>query len=117
MGPITDYAFGKMTVNKQSYTRDLIIFPDGRIQPDWFRQSGHLLQKEDLETALKANSHLIIAGTGAYGRMDIAQDLEGLLEKKGIRLVAMETARAAALYNEEFNKSTPGLCGCFHLTC
>jgi len=49
--------------------------------------------------------------------MDIAQDLEGLLEKNGIRLVSMDTARAAALYNEEFNNSTPGLCGCFHLTC
>ncbi len=33
MNPIASYAFGRMAVNDQIFTSDLIIFPDGRIQP------------------------------------------------------------------------------------
>ena len=117
MTPITDYAFGKMTVNAHAYTRDLIIFPDGRIQTDWFRQAGHLLRESDLKAVLLQSPALIVAGTGAYGRMSIAPGLDRSLEKKGIRLVALDTPEAARFYNTQFNKNPPGLCGCFHLTC
>jgi hypothetical protein len=117
MPPITDYAFGKMTIKGTIYTRDLIIFPDGRIQTDWFRQSGHLLRQEDLDMVLPKGPELIIAGTGAYGRMAVAPGLEKALEKMKIRLVAMETPAAVALYNSKLSKNASGLCGCFHLTC
>jgi hypothetical protein len=114
---ITDYAFGKMTIDDQTYTRDLIILPGGRIITDWYRQSGHLLTEKDLEAVLSQAPRLIIAGTGAYGRMDITPGLGARLKEKGITLSAMETAKAADRYNAELRNHTPGLCGCFHLTC
>lgn len=117
MAAITDYAFGKMTLGGRTYTRDLIILPDGKILSDWYRQEGHLLTEKDLEAVIPEAPALIIAGTGAYGRMTIAPGLDAALSKRGIRLVALETARAADRYNAELEKETPGLCGCFHLTC
>lgn len=114
---ITDYAFGRMTIGTTTHTRDVILLPSGRILPDWYRQSGHLLTRADLKAVLAEPVRLIIAGTGAYGRMAVDEGLEASLEKKGVRLVALDTAKAADRYNREAENQTAGLCGCFHLTC
>ena len=114
---ITDYAFGRMTIDGKTYTSDLIILPGGRILHDWYRESGHLLIQADIKAVLEESPDLIIVGTGAYGRMDIASGLEAALEKKGIRLLSLETAKAADRYSTESKNNTKGLCGCFHLTC
>ena len=117
MALITDYEFGRMTVDGQVYTSDLLILPDGRVLADWIRKSGHLLTRTDLETALVEKPDLIIAGTGAYGRMVLAPGLFQQLGQMGIQLSAFETAKAVNLFNEAGAASCQRICGCFHLTC
>ena len=114
---ITSYTFGKMTIGSRSFSSDLIIFPDGRIRDNWYRRAGHLLEMDDLKTLVPEKPDLIITGTGAYGRMALAPDLESELGSLGINIRAMATPEAVTLYNEMIREPDRNISACFHLTC
>ncbi|MCG8618926.1 MAG: MTH938/NDUFAF3 family protein [Desulfobacterales bacterium] len=115
---ITSYRFGKMTIDSRTFSSDLIIFPDGDIRDNWYRKSGHLLVMDDLTSLLAQKPELIIAGTGANGRMAMDTTLEFDLDALGIELRAMDTAQAVSLYNRLVEQPMDKRLGaCFHLTC
>ena len=113
---IQSYGFGVMTINGQTFTKDLIILPDGAIHGNWFRQSGHVLILEDIFPLIDAAPERIIAGTGASGLMKISQGLEKSLQDLGIELTALPTKKAADLFNRSW-QADGRTAGCFHLTC
>ena len=45
---INGYAFGKMVVEGREFTSDLIIYPDGRIQENWWRSQCYLHLLDDI---------------------------------------------------------------------
>jgi hypothetical protein len=49
MAKLEDYSFGRITVDGEEHTRDLIVLP-GRVVPDWCRREGHSLALEDSRT-------------------------------------------------------------------
>ena len=115
---IDSYRFGTMIINNQTFTSDLIIFPDGTIEDHWYRRQGHVLEMSDLSTLTPVTPRLIIAGTGAHGRLVPVPGLEDQLQQMGIELKAMATAQAVELYNQLKNEGTgQGVAACFHLTC
>nr|WP_319492656.1 MTH938/NDUFAF3 family protein [uncultured Desulfobacter sp.] len=107
-----------MVIGDDTYTADLIIFPDTTILPNWRRKQGHVLELEDLQALLPVKPDTIIVGTGAYDRMKMAPGLAKALLSMGIELKAMATDAAATLFNTTIahtpNKSVSA---CFHLTC
>ena len=48
---IDQYHFGHIDIEGHGYDTDVIIFPD-RVQDRWWRQEGHRLAREDLDTVL-----------------------------------------------------------------
>ncbi len=112
---IESYSFGRMVVDGQAYTSDLIIFPDGNIRDSWWRKAGHTLSIDDITELADSGPEIIIAGTGASGIMKPDAGLAGVLATKGIEFKSAPSEEAVELYN--------GLCGsrktgaCFHLTC
>jgi hypothetical protein len=113
---IESSTFGHMTIDGRTYTSDLFIFPDGRVQDGWWRQRGHMLLTDDMLVLADTAPDFIVAGTGTSGRMRPAPDLRAFLREKGIALIAEPTPRAVDIYNQ---KRTAGLTvgACFHLTC
>ena len=67
---IDHYTFGEIAVDGRSFQSDLIIFPD-HIQENWWRQTGHRLDRDDLQNVLADKPDLLVIGTGYYGRMDV----------------------------------------------
>ena len=108
-------AFGSLVLDGQTYTSDLIIYPDGRVRDGWHRDRGHRLTLEDISVLVEAGPELIVAGTGVNGRMRPATDLEERLAGEGIRLHASPNEAAAAFFNEQARGKRVG--ACFHLTC
>ncbi len=107
-----------MTIGPRSFSSDLIIFPNGDIRDNWYRKSGHLLVMDDLTSLLAEKPEIIVAGTGANGRMALDKTLESDLEALGVELRAMDTARAVSLYNRMVQQHVDKRLGaCFHLTC
>jgi hypothetical protein len=111
---IEDYQFGRMVVDGQQHTRDLILLPD-RVVANWWRKDGHRLDVEDLREVLDAAPQVLVVGTGAYGRMKVSEEIRQALEAAGIELRAARTGEAWRLYNDlrEHHRTAGG----FHLTC
>lgn len=110
---IKSYSFGKIVISNKEYKSDLIIFPD-KILSNWWRDKGHLLQEEDLESVIKYDPKKLIVGTGKYGRMKVPQSLITKLNNKNIITEVYKTDRAVKEYSNINQKDV--VCA-LHLSC
>jgi hypothetical protein len=115
MPVLESYSFGRLVVDGTTYTKDIVIFPDGRILSPWWRKSGHRLTLEDISDLVTTRPRVIIAGTGYSGLMKPAADLEQSLQRNSIQLIVQKTGNAVRTFNQLPEKNKAGLC--LHLTC
>ena len=113
---IQSTAFGTIKIDGVTYTSDVIIFPDGRVQDGWWRQSGHVLRVDDILTLVDSAPELIVIGNGTSGRMRPDAQVLPFLEQKGIALIAEPNGKAMIVYNEKLKAGVKVGAG-FHLTC
>ncbi len=113
---IESTAFGVMTVDRRTYTSDLVIFPDGSVRDGWWRRQGHTLCVDDILALVDAAPALIVAGTGTSGRMRPEAGLAPFLAERGIEFIARPNSRAVEIYNDRLGKGD-SVGACFHLTC
>jgi len=111
---IQDYRFGRMVVNKEVHTQDLILLPD-RIVGNWWRKEGHRLCVTDLQVIFEAQPEVLVVGTGAYGMMKVPEETRQAVEAAGIQMRIAKTGEARKLYNNLREKHRTA--GTFHLTC
>jgi len=111
---IESYSFGKMVVNGERFTSDLIITLN-RIKSSWWRKSGHNLFLEDLEEALAEEAEVLVIGTGSSGLMRVEEEVKLFAQSKGMRLIIEKTAEAVKSFNKL--SSQKKTIGAFHLTC
>lgn len=114
MPRIESYEFGRIRIDSYEYRNDVIIFPD-HVKAEWWRQSGHLLQPEDLTEVVEFKPKLLIIGTGASGCMQVSEETRRFLEERGIQLKIEKTGDACQFYNETEEKE--GIVAALHLTC
>ena len=114
-GPIESYEFGRITIRGQTYTSDVLVFPDGQVQSNWWRAEGHRLRLEDLTELLSQRPDVIVVGTGSAGCMQLAPDLRSRLAEMNVKIIAEPTAAAVKTFNRKFGTGRTG--GAFHLTC
>lgn len=115
MQHIESYSFGRMTISGTTYSRDLIIFPDGHILCPWWRKEGHSVSGPDLADLVAVQPEIVVIGCGASGLMTPAPDLLTILTERKIEFIALPTAEAAEQFNVLTGERKTG--GCFHLTC
>lgn len=115
MNIIESYNFGQMTIAGKTYTKDIIIFPDGSVLSPWWRKNGHVLTIDDLVELVAAGPEIIVCGTGAMGVMRPAAGLYEYLAAHNIEFTATRSSRAVDAYNQLLGKKN--VAGCFHLTC
>ncbi len=111
---IESYSFGEIVVDGQTYTNDLILYPDS-IQTSWHRKKGHNLSIDDIPDVIKRKPQVLVVGTGASEQMHIPEKTTQMLLEYGIEIVAAPTDRAVKYYNRL--KSKKHTIGAFHLTC
>jgi hypothetical protein len=112
---IEEYSFGRIVIGGRAFRRDVIVFPD-RVVPEWWRQSGHRLDRADLDEVLSFGPDLLIVGTGASGIMQVPSSTVEALGEAGIEVRALPTDKAVHLFNEEAARGR-SVAGAFHLTC
>ena len=111
---ITSYRFGRIEIDGQVYTKDVIIMPD-KVIANWWRGEGHALRPSDLESVLEAAPATLIVGQGAFGRMQITDETRLVLEEAGIELLAAPTKEACERYGELRERGN--VAAALHLTC
>ena len=90
---IEAYAFGTITVDGRTYTRDLKIIA-GRVVPDWWRKEGHNLLPEDIEDVIEAKPGVLVVGTGHDGMMRISRAVEDRLARAHHEVVEFHGVKA-----------------------
>lgn len=111
---IGSYRFGRLEVDGAVYHKDIILLPEG-VMPNWWRAEGHTLVPGDLAPVYEAMPHVLIVGTGAYGRMTVPSETTRAIEEAGIAIEVMPTGEAVERYNAlSASKRTAAA---LHLTC
>lgn len=114
---IDSYAFGRMNIDGQTYTKDVMILPDGHIVSPWWRKKGHKLDPSDIIEIIEAKPATLVVGTGNPGLMRPQPDLAQVLKYHGINLIIQPTQKAVQQFNLLTAESDTQVAACFHLTC
>jgi hypothetical protein len=96
---VEGYRFGRVLVDGEEHTRDLIVLPY-KVVPGWWRRDGHRLALEDLEGVLDELPETLVIGTGEAGRMQPDPGTVKELEERGIAVEALPTPAAIRRYSE-----------------
>ena len=87
---IESYRFGRIIIDGQTHSKDVIILPD-RVIGNWWRQEGHALHLDDLEPVFDAAPGVLVVGQGDSGLMRVSQEVRQSLQAAGIELIALPT--------------------------
>jgi hypothetical protein len=113
MAHLEDYRFGRLTVDGQQHTRDLIVLPD-RVVSDWWRRDGHALAMEDLDEVLDDLPERLVLGVGAQSQLRPDPGVIEQLERRGVHVECLPTDAAVRRYGELDERRTAAA---LHLTC
>jgi hypothetical protein len=113
MARLEHYSFGRIVVDGEEQTRDLIVLP-GRVHLNWWRREGHSLAIEDLSDVEDELPDKLILGTGAHGQLRPPRPVIEELERRGIDVEIMDTADAVRRYGDLDERTTAAA---LHLTC
>jgi hypothetical protein len=113
MARIGAYEFGRIVVDGQQETHDLIVLPN-RVVRNWWRQEGHRLVLDDLQDVLQELPEQLLIGTGADGQLRPDPSALDWLRARGIKVEAVPTAAAVRRYGELDPARTAAA---LHLTC
>jgi hypothetical protein len=107
------YSFGRVVVDGEEETKDVIVLPE-RVVRNWWRRDGHALVLEDLEAVLDELPARLIIGTGAEGRLKPDPATLAQLEERGIEIEVLPTGEAVRSYAASNPAETAAA---LHLTC
>ncbi len=111
---IESYEFGKIKIKGETFTQDLIIFPE-KINPSWWRKSGHRVSLQDLDEVFAQEPEILIIGTGYASLMKVDEEVKKCAQRKGITLIVENTRKAVKIFNDLHSKKR--VIAAFHLTC
>jgi hypothetical protein len=113
---MSDYSFGRVTVDGEEHRRDLIVLP-GRVERDWWRADGHSLVIGDLDSVVDELPERLIVGCGADGRLRPDPSVARALARRGVEMEALPTAEAVRRYAELEAQNPAAVAAALHLTC
>jgi hypothetical protein len=113
MPRIEDYRFGRVVVDGDEQTRDVIVLPD-RVLTGWWRADGHRLVLADLDHVIEELPERLVVGTGAYGQLRPDPEALSELRQRGVEVEALPTDAAVRRYGELDPRRTAAA---LHLTC
>jgi hypothetical protein len=113
MARLEDYSFGRLIVDGQEHTRDLIVLPN-RVVSDWWRREGHSLAMEDLDDVLDELPGRLVLGVGAQSQLRPDPAVIEALERRGVQVECLPTDAAVRRYGELDERGTAAA---LHLTC
>lgn len=115
MPTIDDYSFGRVVVDGETHTKDVIIFPD-RVRANWWRRRGHEVCADDVREVLAASPEVVVIGTGAYGAVEVLAESRAALQQTGAEIIAEPTAAACETFNRLRAEGREAVAA-LHLTC
>jgi hypothetical protein len=107
MPKIEEFRFGTIVVDGRTYTRDILILPDGtvKLREDVFLNFvNHIVKQNEIIELLKANPELIVVGTGTDAKVKLSFNVERLIAESKVDLIALPSPQAIERYNQLVDK-------------
>ncbi len=112
---IESYGFGRMTIDGNQYSSDLIISYE-KVNENWWRETSHKLYFDDIVRFLSDDIKVLVVGTGKFGLMKLQKDLIEYCGLHGIKLIIKRTGDAVRVFND-LEQEESSILAAFHLTC
>lgn len=113
---IDTYETGRwIRIEGRTYHSDVKIIGD-EVRANWWRKSGHRLDRDDISDILENRPDVLVVGTGYAGMMRVPDTTREALESQGIRLQVEKTGSAVKVFNRLLKEGRK-VAGAFHLTC
>ena len=120
MKPTIDQtAFGSITIEGETFERDVFIRLDGRVKQRKKKLSkaatgtSHLLSRDEAKYVLESGCDRLIVGTGQHGMLKLSDEATGHLKRKKCRVDLLPTPDAIHAWNQ----ADGAVIGLFHVTC
>lgn len=111
---ISNYKFGKITIDSTLYQQDLIITPNNIIE-NWRREKGHNLILSDFSDFLNINElEKVVIGAGALGMMKVSSEVIRFFQENNIDYYILKTGKAVEKFNSIAQENKIAM---LHLTC
>jgi len=111
---IESFKFGSITIAGNTYTGDVIVYPD-RVDELWAREEEHRPQISEFADIVDAEPDILIIGTGYAGVLSIPDQIRNYLTSKGIDVRIDKTKQAIELFNSL--QDTEKVIAALHITC
>ena len=96
---ITSYSFGKMVVDRKTYTNDLKILPNGTVIK-WSPNDPHYFLPLYIKEIMNASIKTLIIANKANDEAAIPDETIKFIKAKGINVHIMNTHKAVTFFNE-----------------
>jgi hypothetical protein len=113
MVKIDSTQFGSITINGKRYDHDILITPEGKIEPLETR-IRHVFSEVEFELLAKDKPEIIIIGNGQYSCLEIEEKVKNLAKKNRIELIILPTPQAIKKFNELSKRKISAY---MHVTC
>lgn len=119
MTRVNSFKFGTIVVDDKKYSRDVFLYPDGRIKKrkgGFWKFGSHAIKREEIEELVNSTPYIIIVGNGTDGKAKLNPDADALLNASGVESVIIPSQEAVDKFNE---LSTQGRhpAALIHITC
>jgi hypothetical protein len=97
---ISHFSFGKIIINDKSYTSDISIWPNGKIESG--PEDMHFMSTIDFKELFNSDIKKLVIGTGYEGKveMDISRKIEKKIKDNNVELILMRTEDLVKFLNE-----------------
>jgi hypothetical protein len=97
MARLEGYRFGRLVVDGEEHTKDLIVLPT-RVVGNWWRRNGHELVLEDLDGVADELPERLVVGSGAASQMQPDPGTVDALRARGVEVEVLQTEDAVRRY-------------------
>lgn len=113
---IDSYRFGRIEVDGEVYSKDVMLLRDRVVSPWWREAGGHLFAASDIEQLIAEAPEVAVLGTGYFGMVRIADDTLSALQRIGSAVVVERTRQAIETFNR-YGAEGVDVAAALHLTC
>lgn len=113
---IDRFRFGRVRIDGEVFTRDLLIVGGVVHCPWWRRAGGHVFAPDDLEPIINAAPDVVCLGTGAIGMVTVADATIAAFEAVQTEVVIGRTGAVIETFNR-LDAAGSNVAAAFHLTC
>ena len=116
---ITRVGFGEITVDKETYSKDIYIGVSGKVKKrdegsaEELFGSAHVVGPKELERVCKGGPEVLFIGAGKSSKVELTDEARRFLDQRSIKCEVLPTVKAV----ESYNKSKRRKAALMHLTC